>query len=144
MRLAVLAATAALVAGMGAAVAQSDIINQRQTILKTFGAQSRDPGAMLRGEAPFDLAKVKTFLATLKTESPKLAQMFPDGSLGVAGTKAQANIGAERAQFAAIWTKLAADATAAETAITNDATLKTELPKVLANCGACHRPYRAQ
>jgi cytochrome c556 len=70
--------------------------------------------------------------------------MFPDASVGTAGTKAQANIVAERAQFTAIWTKLAADATAAETAITNEATLRTELPKVLANCGACHRPYRAQ
>jgi cytochrome c556 len=142
MRIAIIAA--ALVASIGAAAAQAEIINQRQTILKTFGAQSREPGAMLRGEAAFELAKVKTFLATLKTESPKLAGMFPDGSVGVAGTKAQANIAGERAQFTAIWTKLAADAAAAETAITSEATFKTELPKVLANCGACHRPYRAQ
>jgi cytochrome c556 len=143
MRLALIAA-AAVVGSLGFAAAQGNVVEKRQTILKTFGAQSRDPGAMLRGEAAFDIAKVRTFLATLKTEAPKLSGMFPDGSLGVAGTKAQANIGAERAQFTAIWTKLAADAAAAETAITNEATLRTELPKVLANCGACHRPYRAQ
>jgi cytochrome c556 len=136
MRLALIAASAMLIGGVGLAVAQGNVIEQRQTILKSFGAQSREPGAMLRGEAAFDAAKVKTFLATLKTESPKLAGLFPDGSVGVAGTKAQANIAAERAQFTAIWTKLAADATAAETAITSEATLKTELPKVLANCGA--------
>jgi cytochrome c556 len=143
MRLGIIAA-AAIVGSIGFAYAQANVIEQRQTILKTFGAQSREPGAMLRGEAAFDIAKVKTFLATLKTESPKLSGLFPDGSVGVAGTKAQANIAAERAQFSGIWTKLAADAAAAETAITNEATFKTELPKVLANCGACHRPYRAQ
>jgi cytochrome c556 len=144
MRLTLIAAAAVVVGGVGIAVAQGNVVEQRQTTLKTFGAQSREPGAMLRGEAAFDIAKVKTFLATLKTESPKLAGLFPDASLGVTGTKAQTNIGTERAQFTAIWTKLAADAAAAETAITNEATFKTELPKVLANCGACHRPYRAQ
>lgn len=138
-----LAAVAALVLVAGGAMAQGDIITQRQTILKTFGAGSREPGAMLRGEAPFDAAKVKAFLALLKTEAPKLATMFPDGSF-TGQTKAQPLIAQERANFTGIWTKLAADAAAAETAITNEATLKTELPKVLANCGACHRPYRAQ
>jgi cytochrome c556 len=144
MRLAVFAATAALIAGVGAAVAQNNVIEQRQTLLKTFGTAIREPGAMMRGEAAFDAAKVKAALATFQTESPKLSALFPDGTLGVAGTKAQANISAERAQFSAIWTKLAADAKAADAAITNEATFKTEFPKVLANCGACHRPYRAQ
>ncbi len=143
MRLALLAA-AAIVGGISLAAAQGNPIEQRQTILKTFGAANRDPGAMLRGEAAFDMAKVKAALATFKDGAGKLPPLFPDGTLGVAGTKAQANIQAERAQFNSIWTKLIADATAAETAITNEATFKTEYPKVVANCGACHRPYRAQ
>jgi cytochrome c556 len=137
-----LAITVAVLAG-SAAFAQGDVVNQRQTILKTFGAGVRDPGAMLRGEAPFDIAKVKAVLATIKTESPKLSTLYPDNSLGGA-SKAQPLIATERAQFSAIWVKMAADATAAETAITNEATFKTEFPKVLANCGACHRSYRAQ
>jgi cytochrome c556 len=144
MRFALIAAGAALIGGIGLAAAQGNVIEQRQTILKTFGAAIREPGAMMRGEAAFDAAKVKAALATFQTESPKLSALFPDASLAVAGTKAQANIAAERAQFSAIWTKLAADARAADAAITNEATFKTEFPKVLANCGACHRPYRAQ
>jgi cytochrome c556 len=144
MRLAIIIAAAAVIGGVGSAAAQGNVIEQRQTILKTYGAALREPGAMLRGEAPFDIAKVKAALATFKTEAPKLAGMFPENSIGVAGTKALAAINGERAQFAAIWTKLAADAAAAETAITNEATFKTEFPKVTANCGACHRPYRGQ
>jgi cytochrome c556 len=136
-------AAALLIGGIGTAVAQGDAVAQRQAILKTFGAGVRDPGAMMRGEAPFDLAKVKATLATFKTESPKLVALFPDASLTAAGTKALPIIGTERDKFSAIFTKLAADATAADAAITNEATFKTEFPKVLANCGACHRVYRA-
>jgi cytochrome c556 len=143
MKFSTIGAALALAAGIGGAFAQGDIVNQRQTILKTYGAAIREPGAMLRGEAAFDMAKVKAALATIRTEAPKLATMFPDGSLGGA-SKAQPLIQQERQQFQAIWTKLAADATAAEAAITNEATFKTEFPKVLANCGACHTPYRAQ
>jgi cytochrome c556 len=136
-------AAAMLIAGMGVASAQNDQVAQRQTILKSFGAAVREPGAMLRGEAAFDMAKAKAALATFTTESPKLAALFPDASLTATGSKALPIIGTERDKFAAIFTKLAADATAANTAITNEATFKTEFPKVLANCGACHRVYRA-
>jgi cytochrome c556 len=141
MRLAILAA-ATLAVGMGAAAAQGNVIEQRQAILKTFGAATRDPGAMMRGEAPFDLAKVKASLATIKDGAGKLPALFPDGSF-TGSTKALPLIATERAQFTAIFAKLAADVAAAETAITNEATFKTEFPKIGANCGACHRPYRA-
>jgi cytochrome c556 len=133
---------AMLVSGAGIAFAQGDVVNQRQTILKTFGAAIREPGAMLRGEAPFDIAKVKASLATLKTGAPQLAPLFPDASLTATGSKALPLIATERDKFNAIFVKLATDATAAETAITDEASFKTEMGKVLGNCGACHRPYR--
>jgi cytochrome c556 len=133
---------AVLISGIGVAVAQGDVVNQRQTILKTFGAATRDPGAMLRGEAPFDIAKVKASLATFKSGSPQLGALFPDASLTATGSKALPIIGTERDKFVAIFTKLTADATAAETSITDEATFKAEFGKVLANCGACHRVYR--
>ncbi|MGL4635539.1 MAG: c-type cytochrome [Beijerinckiaceae bacterium] len=138
-----LVAAALLIGGVGVASAQGDAVAQRQAIFKSFGAGVREPGAMLRGEAAFDLAKAKAALATFKTEVPKLAAMFPDASLTATGTKALPLIATERDKFNAIFTKLAADATAADAAITNEATFKTEFPKVLANCGACHRVYRA-
>jgi cytochrome c556 len=134
--------TALMVAGMGIALAQGDVVTQRQTILKTFGAATRDPGAMIRGETAFDLAKVKASLATIKTGASQLGALFPDASLTATGTKALPIIATERDKFAAIFTKLAADATTAETSITDEATFKAEFGKVLGNCGACHRVYR--
>jgi cytochrome c556 len=133
---------AMLVSGMGMAVAQGDAVSQRQTILKTFGAAVREPGAMMRGEAPFDLAKVKASLATIKTGSPQLGALFPDASLTATGSKALPLIATERDKFNAIFTKLTADVTAAETSIKDEASFKAEMGKVLGNCGACHRVYR--
>ena len=136
-------AAVALIAGIGSAVAQGDVVVERQTILKTFGAGVRDPGAMLRGEAPFDLAKVTAALATIKTGAAKLPTLFPDASLTATGTKALPIIATERDKFAAIFAKMITDATAAEGAIKDEASFKAEFGKVLANCGACHRVYRA-
>jgi cytochrome c556 len=140
---ALILATGALMAGTMGSQAQSDVVAQRTTILKTFGAGVREPGAMLRGEAPFDLVKVQATLATIKAGAPQLPPLFPDASLG-APSKAMPLIATERAQFNAIFAKLEADVTAAQAAITSEATFKTEFPKVLANCGACHRPYQAK
>jgi cytochrome c556 len=139
-----LVVAASLVLGStGLVLAQADVVSQRTTILKTFGAGAKDTGAMLRGEAPFDLAKVKLALATMKAGAPQLISLFPDASLG-GTTKALPLIGQERDKFAAIFTKLAADSTAAETSITDEATFKAEFGKVLGNCGACHRQYQAK
>jgi cytochrome c556 len=143
MKFGSLALVLTLIGGAGAAFAQGDVVAERQTILKTFGAGIREPGAMLRGEAPFDLAKVQAALVTLKSGAAKLPPLFPDASLTATGSKALPIIGQERDKFAAIFTKMGVDVTAAEGAIKDEASFKTEFPKVLANCGACHRLYRA-
>jgi cytochrome c556 len=136
----VLAATAfALVAG--AAIAQGDPVAQRTTAFKAWGAASREPGAMLRGEAPFELAKVQAFLTLLATDAPKMAALFPDASLG-GTTRALPAIATERDKFSGIFTKLEADAKAAAAAVKDEASYKAEMGKVLGNCGACHTPYR--
>ena len=47
-----------------------------------------------------------------------------------------------KANFDSIAAKLTQDATTAMATIKDDATLKSELPKVLQNCGTCHQTYR--
>ena len=143
MKFVSIAAMAVLAASLGSAAAQGDVVAERQTILKTFGAGIREPGAMMRGEMPYDQAKVMAALATLKAGAAKLPPLFPDASLTATGTKALPLIATERDKFAAIFTKMGADVTAAEGAIKDEASFKAEFPKVLANCGACHRVYRA-
>jgi cytochrome c556 len=133
----------ALAAGTAVAIAQSAAIGQRKDILKTFGPVARDTGAMVRGEAPFNLATVQAGLRVIAEGSPRLIPLFPaDSQTG--DTKALPIIWQQKDQFNAIFTKMAADATAAQTAITNEATFRSEMPKVLGNCGACHNTYRAR
>ncbi len=137
-------ALAALIAGAGAALAQTpDPIAARKDIFKSFGAAAREPGQMLRGEAAFDLAKAQNLLKTLAEGAPKLAALFPESSK-TGDTKALPVIWEKKADFDALFVKLANDATAAQAAIKDEASFKTELPKVLGNCGACHNTYRAR
>jgi cytochrome c556 len=139
-----LVVAAALVSvGVTAAVAQSSAIQARKDILKTFGPASRAPGLMLRGEAPFEMAAVQAALKVFAEGAPKLPALFPaDSQTG--DTKALPLIWQEKDKFNAIFTKLEADSKAAMTSITNEATFKTEMPKVLGNCGTCHTAYRAR
>lgn len=135
-------AAALLSVGVTAAVAQSAAIQARKDVLKTFGPASRAPGLMLRGEAPFELAAVQAALRVFAEGAPKLPALFPDDSQS-GDTKALPLIWQEKDKFNAIFTKLEADSKAAMTSITSEATFKTEMPKVLGNCGTCHTAYRA-
>jgi cytochrome c556 len=144
-RFAVAAAAIAMTVSMGGSVAfaNAQAIQARKDILKTFGPASRAPGLMLRGEQAFDLATVQAALKVFAEGAPKLPALFPPDSQ-TGDTKALPVIWTEKDKFNAIFAKLEADPKAAMTAITNEATFRTEMPKVLGNCGACHNPYRAR
>lgn len=139
-----LAFAAALVSiGVTAAVAQSAAIQARKDVFKTFLPATRAPGLMLRGETPFDLAAVQASLRVFAEGSPKLPALFPaDSQTG--DTKALPLIWQEKDKFNALFTKLEADSRLALTSITNEATFRTEMPKVLATCGTCHTNYRGR
>lgn len=97
---------------------------------------------MAKGEAPFDLAKVQASLKTISEGAPKLAGLFPDDSKTGGDTQALPVIWEKKAEFEGLWKKLAADATAAAAAIKDEASFKTEWPKIGANCGGCHKVFR--
>lgn len=141
--IAALAAAAVCTIGATVVLAQSSAIGARKDILKSFGAATREPGLMMRGEAPFDLAKVQASLKVFQDGAAKLPALFPTDSQA-GDTKALPVIWTEKDKFAAIFAKLGADSAAAATAIKDEASFKTELPKVLGNCGACHNTYRAK
>lgn len=129
----------ALVALVGAAAA--DAISDRQTILKGFGDDTRPLGAMLKGEAAFDLAKVKVALAAYTAGAPKLPALFPAGS-ATGKTEASPKIWTDKAKFDGLFAKLEGDAKAAAAAITDEASFKANIGKVLGNCKACHDEFR--
>lgn len=134
----------ALVAiGLTAAYAQSNPISERKDIFKSFAGSLRAVGPMMRNEAAFDGAKVQEALKIIGEGAPKVAKLFPAGS-GTGDTKALPAIWTDNAKFQGLFTKLEADAKAAAAVIKDEATLKAEMPKVLANCGTCHDAFRAK
>ena len=138
----ILSVAAAIAVGATAVYAQSAAIGQRKEILKTFGGAMKEPAGMMKGEVPFDLAKVQASLKTVSEGAPKVAPLFPDDSKTGGETQALPVIWEKKSEFEAGFKKLEADAKAAAAAIKDEASFKTEWPKVGANCGACHKQFR--
>ena len=136
----VLAVTATIVLAQGAV---SPAIKERQQLMKGQGAAFKEPTAMFKGEAPFDLAKVQASLTSLQQSAAKGPSLFPDDSKIGGDTAALPEIWEKKADFIAIFAKLGADAAAAAANIKDEPTFKAEWPKVVSNCGNCHKTYRA-
>ena len=131
-----------LVVSLGIGVAHAaSALEDRQTIFKGFGDATLPVAGMLKGEAPFDLAKVQAALATYAAGAPKLPALFPDNSK-TGKTEASPKIWEEKTKFEAGFTKLADATKAAQAAITDEASFKANIGKVLGNCKACHDDYR--
>jgi cytochrome c556 len=142
-RITVAAVVAALAVGGTIVHAQNaGAIQQRQQILKSYGAASKVAGDMMKGTAPFDLAAIQASLDKIAAGAPKLKDLFPDDSKIGGDTEALPAIWEKKADFTARYDKLAADATAAKAAISDAASFKSEWPKIGANCGGCHKLYR--
>ena len=71
---------AALVIGVTAAVAQSNVIETRRNTMKGVGAATRIGTQMSKGEIPFDAAKAKEVLATYAKAADVMHTYFPDNS----------------------------------------------------------------
>lgn len=134
--------TLSLAVAATAVLASPEAIKQRQEIMKGVGDATKAPGAMLKGEAPFDLAKVKTALNTYVEASKKMPGLFPADSKTGGDTTAAPKIWEDKAGFDAGFKKLDEASTAALTSIKDEASFKATFPTVLKNCGGCHETYR--
>ena len=138
----VIVGLAALAVGATVVLAQNTgAITLRKDAMKALGGATKDPGAMAKGEAAFDLAKVQTSLKALESTAAKGKTVFPNDSKD-GDTAALPVAFTNQADLFAKFDKLAADAKAAQAAIKDEASFKTEWPKVVANCGGCHKIYR--
>jgi cytochrome c556 len=131
-----------LALGVTAAIAQSNVVEQRQALMKEMGAQTRPIGAMMRGQEPFDLAKVQAGLKVFAENPKKFVTLFPENTKDDPKTEALPTVWGNKAKFDSIGNKLSQDAQTAMTSIKDEASFKTEMPKVLQNCGACHNEFR--
>jgi cytochrome c556 len=131
-----------LALGVTAAIAQSNIVEQRQGLMKEMGAQSRTLGGMLRGQAPFDLAQAQAGLKVFSENAKKSTPLYPESTKGAEKTGALPTVWEKKPDFESHFAKLDQSAQAALAAIKDEATFKAEMPKVLQNCGGCHTSFR--
>lgn len=145
LRAAVIAIAIAAIAGTtmtGASAQNVDVIKQRKALLKEMAEAAKLPGGMIKQEIPFDAAPVKAAIAKFVANGPQIAALFPDDSKTGGDTEALPAIWDNKADFQQRFEKLVADAKAAEASITDEIAFQEEWPKVMGNCGACHKQYR--
>jgi cytochrome c556 len=139
----VVVGAALLTLGASVVLAQNTAaIKDRKDLMKANAEATKAPTAMMKGEAPFDLAKVKTSLKTFQDNSIKLKALWPvDSKTG--DTRALPAIWTNPKDYLDWFDGFANDAKAAEASIKDQASFKTEWPKVVDYCGSCHKDFRA-
>jgi cytochrome c556 len=138
----VVAVVAALAVGATAVWAQNAAgITARKEAMKAFGGAAKGPGGMNKGDAPFELPKVQASLKTIEETATKAKGLFGDDTK-TGETDALPAAFEKKADLFARFDKTAADAKAAAGNIKDEATFKAEWPKVVSNCGGCHKEYR--
>ena len=71
-----------LLLGVGAVMAQQDLLKQAQTLMKGNGKNAGALAAMVKGEKPYDQATVDTALAQFEDTAKNLPTLFPDSLKG--------------------------------------------------------------
>jgi cytochrome c556 len=138
----VVAVVAALAVGATAVWAQNAAgIAARKEAMKAFGGAAKGPGGMNKGDVPFELPKVQASLKTIEETATKAKGLFGDDTK-TGETDALPAAFEKKADLFARFDKTAADAKAAAGNIKDEATFKAEWPKVVSNCGGCHKEYR--
>jgi cytochrome c556 len=116
----------------------SDAITRRQEVMGKIATASLGNYKMMKGEVPFDLPKLQAALKTMESEAGKFKALFPPDSKTGGDTEAKPKIWKAKAEFEAAADKLVADIKAAARTIRDEATIKSEYPKVAKSCEGCH------
>ncbi len=139
----IMSVVATLALGATAVFAQNvPVIKERQDHFKKMGDAAKPVGAMFKGEADFDLAKVQAALKVMQEKAPILPTLFPDDTKTGGDTEALPIIWQEKADFEARFKKLGEAAKAAEATITDEETFPDTWKEVMGNCSGCHKKFR--
>lgn len=134
------AAACLLSVGAVAAMAQGDVVSQRQALMKNNQENLRALLAVSRGQAPFEAAKVQVALQALEQNAQRVPALFPANSLG-GETNALPVIAERKADFDGLAVKLQRDARSGQAA-TDQATLQPAFQAIGQTCNGCHETYR--
>jgi cytochrome c556 len=137
---------AVFVFGVTAASAQScqDVIDKRQTFMKHSAAEAKIGSSMIKGEIPFDLAKVREIYATFAVDAAAMPTLFPDCSKSGDHTTAASAVWDKSDDFKAAIAKFAADIKTAQDSTKDLDTLKTNFQTIGKDCGSCHQTFRVR
>jgi cytochrome c556 len=125
--------------------APSEVIKQRQDMMKANGASAKALAEMMKGEKPYDQATAHKAAVTINDSSKKISSMFPPGSGAEAGVKTAAlpAIWQNKADFDEKAKKLEEES-AKLVAANDEAAVKAQFGNVGKACGGCHETYRAK
>jgi cytochrome c556 len=133
----------AIAFGLTAAIAQQDPIAARKALMKSNGDQAKIAGAMVKGDAPFDMAAAHKIFATFEDAAAKMPALFPDNSKTGGDTAADPKIWDNMADFKAKFVKFGDDAKAADGSVKDLDGFKAAMADIGKNdCGSCHQTYR--
>jgi cytochrome c556 len=135
-------AVIAVAIGVSAVIAQTDPIATRKGLMKKNNEHERNLRQMVRGETPFDVAKVNEAFTQWGDTARQLPNLFPDNSKTGQDTRALPKIWETRSDFEAkiaAWSKAVADNK--DKAKTVDE-LKVAYANVNKACDNCHESYR--
>jgi cytochrome c556 len=133
---------AALAIGVTAVMAQGDPIAQRKELMKANGAATRSGTQMVKGEAPFDLAKAKEILQTYATTADRVHNYFPENSKTGGETTASPRIWENQAAFRKRFDDWALEIKKAQADTKDQATFTAAFQNVTKACGSCHEMFR--
>ncbi|RIY01923.1 cytochrome c [Aureimonas flava] len=139
-----LLAVAALLAPLLPATAQNtDVIAERQQLMKNNARAARSANALIKGDEPFEAAKATEILQTLNADAKTFGTLFPEDSKTGGKTEAAPAIWEKPAEFEAANAKFVADTQAALDAAPADVeAFKTAFASVASNCQSCHQQFR--
>ncbi len=136
-----------LLLGVGAVVAQQDVVKSTQTIMKNTGKNAGAVGAMVKGEKPYDQATVDAAMVVIDETAKKLPTLFP---ASIKGLKAEGDYSAspkiweDKAGFDAHIASFTKAVTDAKGKIKDLDSLKATWPAIGKECGGCHETYRVK
>jgi cytochrome c556 len=142
-------AVGAIAVGVTIAVAQTNVVVERSNLMKTQGQHTyRVLNGMVKGEAPYDQAKVDEAFVKLAETAPKISGLYPESSKGQSAPESQyiasAKIWDNKADFDARVAKLTKDIGDIRGKIKNLDDLKANYPALSSNCSGCHDQYRVR
>jgi cytochrome c556 len=136
-----------LVLGIGAVVAQQDLVNLAQAQMKGNGRNAGALAAIVKGDKPYDQATVDTALAQFEDTVKKFPTLFP---ASIKGMKAEGDFSAspkiwdDKAGFDAQVASFGKAVSEAKGKIKDLDSLKATLPTIGKVCGSCHEAFRVK